>query len=59
MARSLGKLSFVRLTIAATLWLTAIVGILDYMHRHDRQSLLALLPLVINYLAIHFPADRH
>jgi uncharacterized RDD family membrane protein YckC len=49
------KDSFVRLVIAATLWLTAIVGVIDYMHRHDRHSLWALLPLLINYLAIHFP----
>jgi uncharacterized RDD family membrane protein YckC len=52
------KASFVRLVIAATLWLTAIVGVLDYMHRHDRSSLLALLPLLINYLAIHFSSHQ-
>ena len=49
------KASFVRLVIAAALWLTAVVAVIDYIHRHDRRSLLALLPLLSNYLVIHFP----
>jgi hypothetical protein len=41
--------ALLRLLIAGLLWLVAIVGVLDYMHRHDRQSLLALVPLLANY----------
>ena len=43
----------VRLLIAAALWLTAISGVLDYMHRRDWVALLAVLPLSLSYLAAH------
>jgi len=48
------RAALIRLTVAASVWLVAVVGILDYMHRHDARSLLLLLPLTLNYLACHF-----
>jgi uncharacterized RDD family membrane protein YckC len=50
--------SLVRLMVAAALWLTAVVGILDYMHRHDAHSLLAITPLIVNYLVERLPGRR-
>ncbi len=41
--------ALLRLAIAGLFWIVAIIGVLDYMHRHDRQSLLALIPLLANY----------